>query len=296
MLSSGIRTVSRYGTRSIASLSTLENVKVVDLGDGVTHVQLNRPKRMNAMTFGLWDDLKTSFDHLNTCSSTRAVVLSGNGPAFGVGLDLKEAFGQLVEIGANKDKDVSRKAFDLLKAIRKAQDSFIAVTVCRKPVIAAIHGFCIGGTISLAGMADIRYAEKSTVFNIKEVDVGLAADVGILNVISKATGNDSWCRELAFTARDFNGVEGLERGFVSRVFDSKQDCLNGAIDLARFIASKSPVAVQGSKIAMNYARDHGVHETFDFLQIWNSVHLQSDDMPKIAEAMMKKQKPKFSDL
>ncbi|CAD5215187.1 unnamed protein product [Bursaphelenchus xylophilus] len=287
--------LSTTAVRSISSLTNLENVKVVDEGSGVAHVQLNRPKSRNALTIGLWDDLKTAFDHLDTCSSCRAIVLSGNGLSFGVGIDLKEGITKIMDVAGDKSKDVSRKALALLNLINYIQKSFNSAYLCKKPVIAAIHGHCIGGTISLAALTDIRYAVKTTVFNIKEVDVGLAADVGVLNVISKITGNDSWCRELAFTARDFNGTEGVEKGFLSRAFDTQKECLDGALDLAKEIASKSPIAVQGSKLAMNYARDHTVQETFDYIKVWNSVHLQTEDMVKVAQAMMEKKKAVFND-
>jgi delta(3,5)-delta(2,4)-dienoyl-CoA isomerase len=129
---------------------------------------------------------------------------------------------------------------------------------------------------------DIRYCAKDTKFTIKEVDVGLAADVGTLQRFPKVVGNDSWTRELAYTARNFDSTEALEKGFVSKVLDTREQCIEEAIKLATFIASKSPVAVTASKQSLNYSRDHSVQEGLDHIATINAVMLQTDDLAKSA--------------
>ena len=125
-------------------------------------------------------------------------------------------------------------------------------------MIAAVNGLCIGAGVDLTSAADIRIASKGSKFTIKEVDIGLAADIGTLQRFQKVVGNDSWTRELAYTARFFSPEEALEKGFLSKVTETPEQCLQEAIKLASFIAQKSPVAVSATKMSLNYSRDHSV--------------------------------------
>jgi len=288
--------VSTFRCLSMSSLPASEVIKVDQPHSGVYHVKLNRPEKRNSLTQEVWRDLRLIFDHLNDVPQCRAVVLSGEGQSFCAGIDLKVGLKAVHDLSSDQSKDTSRKAFQLHKFIAFYQDGFTALEKCRKPVIAAIHSHCVGAGISLVSCCDVRYAVSNTVFSIKEVDVGLAADVGILQRIQKVAGNESWARELSFTARNFSGSEALEKGFVSRTFDDKESCLTAALALAVEIASKSPVAVQGTKLAMNYARDHSVDESLAWMRIWNQTHLLSEDMRKIGMAMMTKGKPEFEDV
>ncbi|VDK24136.1 unnamed protein product, partial [Anisakis simplex] len=156
-----------------------------------------------------------------------------------------------MSIMQDESLDTARKAIRMRQLITTCQDSFTSLERCNKPVIASIHGHCIGAGINLIACADIRYASEDSVFSIREVDIGIAADVGILNRINKLVGNDSLTRELAYTARDMCCSEALEFA----------DCLEASIRLAGEIASKSPIAVQGTKVTLNYARDHTVDDS-----------------------------------
>jgi Delta3,5-Delta2,4-dienoyl-CoA isomerase len=127
-------------------------------------------------------------------------------------------------------------------------------------VICVAHGFCYGLGIDIACATDIRICAQNTRFAVKEVDIGLAADIGTLSRLPKIVGNASWVKEVCLTARDFSVAEALEQGFVSRVFESKADASEAALKLASSIASKSPVAVQGTKELLGYSRDHSVEE------------------------------------
>ena len=143
----------------------------------------------------------------------------------------------------------------------------------RVPVIAAIHGYCFGAGIDLVSACDIRYASKNTKFTIKEIDLGLAADIGTLQRFQKVVGNDSWARELAYTARYFDENEALKNGFISKISETPEECLNEAVKLAKFIASKSPVAVTTSKQSLVYSRDHSVQDGLDHICWLNSAML-----------------------
>ncbi|GFN82322.1 hypothetical protein PoB_000882800 [Plakobranchus ocellatus] len=194
------------------------------------------------------------------------------------------------------ETELSRKAFFLAKAIPKLQESFNVIEKCPKPVIAAVHGACIGGGIDMLSACDIRFCTQDAWFQIKEVDVGLAADLGTLQRFPKIVGNDSLVRELTYTARKFYSDEAKSIGFVSRVLLDKEQMLRAALDTAIVIASKSPIAVQGSKVNLVYSRDHGVNDGLDYISKWNLAMLQSDDVMKAAGAMMSKSKPVFSKL
>ncbi len=166
----------------------------------------------------------------------------------------------------------------------------------RVPVIAAIHGYCIGAGVDLTSACCIRMCSKDSVFTIKEVDIGLCADIGTIQRFQKVVGNESWARELAYTARNFGYEEALKFGFVSHVYDTAEECLKQAIALANVIASKSPVAVATSKQSIVYSRDHTVQEGLDHVALLNSVMLQTPDMAIAAMSHMQKTKAAYEKL
>uniref|UniRef100_A0AAF5RXT6 Delta(3,5)-Delta(2,4)-dienoyl-CoA isomerase, mitochondrial n=2 Tax=Wuchereria bancrofti TaxID=6293 RepID=A0AAF5RXT6_WUCBA len=280
---------------ALSTFSGLNFIEVIQHSEHVFNVKLNRPEIRNAFTLSFWREVRSVFDHLAINSKCRSIVLSAAGKSFCAGINLKAGSDQLSAIVHNNTLDTGRKSLKLRELIATCQDSFTSLEKCPKPVIAAIHGHCIGAGISLIAAADIRYASKDTVFSVKEVDIGLAADVGILNRINKLVGNDSLTREFAYTARDFNSSEALKYGFISRQFDSTEECLSAALSLADNIAMKSPIAVQGTKLAMNYSRDHTIDDSIQFIRTWNQSQLQSDDLFRASAAAFSNEKPKFDD-
>lgn len=265
-----------------------ETLSVTVPQDFVLHVELNRPEKMNAMNNQMWKEMMTCFNAAAQDENVRAVVLSGKGKMFTSGLDLMSAASIFAP---DPDKDVARRAFDLMRFVRFAQDSFSVIEKCNKPVIAAVHNGCIGAGVDTITACDIRLQTSDAYYCVKEVDVGLAADVGTLQRLPKVIGNGSLARELCFTARKMEAEEAKSCGLVSKVYDNKEDMIQGAIELAGLIASKSPVAVQGTKHHMVYSRDHTVQEGLDYMASWNSAMLQSEDILKSAQAVMMKQTP-----
>jgi len=169
-------------------------------------------------------------------SDVRVVVLSGSGKHFSAGLDLKEAM-SLFEM--SDDKDQARKGFELIKKAKVMQKSFMSLQTCHVPVIAALHGYCIGGAIDLMSCCDIRLSEKETQFTIKEIDIGMAADLGTLQIMPYLVGNDSFLREVAFTGRFFSAEEALKQGLLSYVLPNKEETLKKAFEIAEKIAEKN---------------------------------------------------------
>nr|XP_024433391.1 delta(3,5)-Delta(2,4)-dienoyl-CoA isomerase, mitochondrial isoform X3 [Desmodus rotundus] len=184
--------------------------------------------------------------------------------------------------------DVARTSWHLRNLITRYQETFSVIEKCPKPVIAAIHGGCIGGGVDLITACDIRYCAQDAFFQVKEVDVGLAADVGTLQRLPRVIGNQSLVNELAFTARKMMADEALGSGLVSRVFPDKEVMLEAAFALAAEISSKSPVAVQGTKVNLLYSRDHSVAEGLNYMTSWNMSMLQTQDIVKSVQAAVEK--------
>jgi len=185
---------------------------VVELNGNVAHVQINRPEKINAMNAAFWTEIIDIFQWIDDTDAVRAVVLSGAGKHFSSGIDLM----MLASVANDLGKDVGRNARLLRRKILELQASFNAVDNCRKPVLAAIQGYCIGGAIDLISACDMRYAAEDAQFSIKEIDIGMAADVGTLQRLPRIIG-DGMLRELAYTGRMFGAEEARSIGLVNRV-------------------------------------------------------------------------------
>nr|WNZ75733.1 hypothetical protein [Trichoderma harzianum] len=261
----------------------------------VAHVQIQRPDKLNAFSEAMWLEFGRVFQQLSADADVRAVVLSGAGDkAFTAGLDVQSASQDSTLM--SDQKDPARKAKGMRAQIEEFQASIGAMEKCEKPVIAAMHGIALGLAIDISCTADIRICASNTRFAVKEVDIGLAADIGTLARLPKIVGSTSWVKDVCLTARDFSAQEALAVGFVSQVHEGKEKTVQVAIDLAANIAGKSPVAVQGTKELLNHARDHSTVDTLRYTQLWNSVALQGADFPAAILSVLKKQKPTFAKL
>ncbi|KAH0492318.1 hypothetical protein TgHK011_007276 [Trichoderma gracile] len=271
----------------------------------VAHVQINRPDKLNAFSEAMWLEFGRVFAQLSADADVRAVVLTGAGErAFTAGLDVQAAAqdGNLTggaadgKKGQQQQVDAARRAKGLRAQIEEFQGSIGAMEKCEKPVICAMHGISLGLAIDIACCADIRMCASDTRFAVKEVDIGLAADIGTLARLPKLVGSTSWVKDVCLTARDFSAHEALAVGFVSQVHEGKAATVRAAVGLAAALAGKSPVAVQGTKELLNHARDHGVAENLRYTQLWNSVALQGEDFPAAILSVLKKQRPTFAKL
>ena len=212
----------------------------------------------------MWLELAQVFNELSHNPDVRVIVLSGAGEkAFTTGLDVKAASQGWIASGGGND-DPARQAFLIRKHVTSFQDCITAIERCEKPVIVAMHGFSLGLAVDISTAADIRVCSRDVRFAVKEVDIGLAADIGTLSRLPKVVGNYGWVKEVALTARIFGADEALRVGFVNAVHENKADTVCAALELAGLIASKSPVAVQGTKEILNWSRDHSVHDGISF--------------------------------
>ncbi len=257
----------------------------------IAHVSLNRPAKANAMSREVWEELGSAFAWVDAFPEARVAILSGTGAHFTSGIDLAMLAGVADEVD---DDCEARKRENLRRVILKLQDTLTALERCRKPVIAAIHGACIGGGIDLICCADMRFCSADAQFSIKEIDMGMTADVGTLQRLPKLIG-DGMTRELAYTGRTFAAEEARAMGLVNRVFKSKDSMMEGVEKIAADIAAKSPLAIRGTKEMLNYARDHTVADGLNYIATWNAAMLMSADMQEAMMAAMQKKTPKFQD-
>lgn len=262
----------------------------VELKDRIAHVAINRPDKANAMNAAFWSEIVDIFRWIDDTDEVRVVVLSGEGKHFSAGIDLQLLASAASQLGP----DVGRNAERLRRQILTLQASFNAVDNCRKPVIAAIQGYCIGGAIDLIAACDMRYSTMDAQFSIKEIDMGMAADVGTLQRLPRIIG-DGMMRELAYTGRTVRGDEAQAIGLVNRAFDDLNGLTKAVMEIANEIAAKSPVAIRGTKQMIRYMRDHRVDDGLEYIATWNAAMLQSADLKVAMVAHMSKQKPDFAD-
>jgi len=263
----------------------------VSLSDGIAHVQLNRPDKANAMNLAMWHEIREAFTWIDETPDSRVAILSGAGKHFTAGIDLSLLSGIHADIA---DTCNGRQREKLRRMILDLQDTLTSLERCRKPVLAAIHGACVGGGIDLICACDMRYCTADAKFSVREVDVGMTADVGTLQRLPRLIG-EGMARELAYTARSFDGSEAHAIGLVNRSYANAAELLAGVGELARCIADKSPLAIRGSKEMISYGRDHSVADGLNYIATWNAAMLLSDDLGEAMAAARAKRPAKFRD-
>lgn len=259
--------------------------------DGVAVVTLARPARANALDRTLWDELRDAFREIDATPAARVAILRGSGAHFCAGIDLSMLAG-LRDAVAGTCEGRSREA--LRRTILDLQDVVTGIERCRKPVLAAVHGACLGAGVDVITACDARYCSADARFSVKEVDLGLTADVGTLQRLPRLVG-DGLARELAYTARTFDGREALEMRLVNRCWDTPEALFAGVEEIARTIAAKSPLAVRGSKAMLLYARDHSVADSLEHVASWNAAMLPSQDLEEAVAAQLAKRPSRFGD-
>ncbi|GAA3995791.1 crotonase/enoyl-CoA hydratase family protein [Comamonas faecalis] len=272
------------------TMPTFETLSVT-LQDHIATVRLNRPDKANAMNAAMWQEIRRAFDWVDATPEARVAVLQAEGRYFTAGIDLQ----MMMDLPAHVADDCAgRQREKLRRLILDLQDTLTSLERCRKPVLAAIHGGCIGGGIDLITCADMRYASSDASFTIKEIDIGMVADVGTLQRLPKLVGS-GMARELAYTGRVFGAEEAQQIGLVNRVFPTREALYEGVQQIAASIAAKSPLSIRGTKEMLNYARDHSVADSLNYIATWNAAMLQSEDLKAAMQAGMAKQAPQFRD-
>ncbi|KAK0338313.1 hypothetical protein LTR91_005407 [Friedmanniomyces endolithicus] len=275
---------------------TYEHFNITFPSQYVAQVEIARPQKLNAFIEQMWTDLGAIFRKLSVDPDVRAVILTAAGDrAFTSGLDVQAA-SQNGVLAQTEHADPARKALSIRRHILEFQRDITAIEECEKPVVAVMHGISYGLAIDMTVCCDIRICAEDTRFSVREVDIGLAADIGTLTRLPKANVPLSWTKEVCLTARDFDAGEALRVGFVSAVCESKSAALKKALEMATLLASKSPVAVQSTKQILNYSRDHSVADGLNQIALLNSAMLQTKDVEAAMLSGLKKRKPTFAKL
>ncbi|VFV47303.1 delta()-delta()-dienoyl- [Lynx pardinus] len=270
-----------------------ESLRVTAAQKHILHVQLNRPEKRNAINRACWREMVECFSKIAQDPDCRAVVISGAGKLFTSERHAQNATGGRAE----REGDTIQNR---LQAVRTELNTGLepmtqSAPCCRAVVyILSTHttrAVVIGGQVrNILRICNICiYAYVIYVYtHIQEVDIGLAADVGTLQRLPKVIGNQSLVNELAFTSRKMMADEALGSGLVSRVFPNKEDMLEAAFTLAEEISTKSPVAVQSTKVNLIYSRNHSVAESLNYMATWNMSMLQTQDIVKSVQATLEK--------
>jgi enoyl-CoA hydratase len=240
--------------------------------NNVAHLVLNQPKAMNTMHPQFWRELDGVLTDLHRSGEARALVISSTGKHFSAGMAL-ETFGGAIQMN-DKTPEGRAAVFDTLSDM---QATFTKLETLRIPVIVAIQGGCIGGAVDMVTACCIRYASAEAFFCIQEINIGMVADVGTLQRLPKLIPL-AVVKELAYTGRRLTADKAMQYGLVNAVFDSPEATLQAAMECAKEIASKPPVAMWGTKQAIHFARDHTVDESLKqmgWLQaaIWSNRHV-----------------------
>jgi len=270
-------------------VSVTSEVLTVERDGPVATLWLDNPARRNAMGPAFWNDLPGLMGELADDAAVRAVVIAAKGPHFTTGLDLK-AFGGL---GGDDDGSEAASRLRTLRTVKRMQAAISAVADCPKPVIAAVHGYCIGGGVDLITACDIRLAAADALFSVRETKIAIVADVGTLQRLPGIVGRGH-VAELAFTGKDVTAARAREIGLVNDVLPDAAAVLAAARAMAAEIAANSPLAVQGTKAVLRACERRSVAEGLDYVAVWNSAFLRSNDLMEAMGAFLEKRPPRFT--
>jgi enoyl-CoA hydratase len=271
-------------------MQTYEFYKIDKKGP-VAWVYLNRPEKKNAMNPPAWKEAPLVFDSLDKDPEIRAIVVAGNGPGFCAGIDLMSMVGELPELMEPSQKGGVKWQF--IQRIYDLQETMTCIEKCRKPVIAAVHGHCIGAGLDMITACDIRLGSKDAVFSLREAAVGFVADVGVLQRLPHIVGQ-GMTRELAFTAKNICAKQAQSILLLNDVFATVDDLMAGAQAMALEIAQCSPLAVQATKDVLNQGIGKTIEDGLKYVASMSTNIIPSDDLFEAVAAFSEKRKPVFT--
>jgi len=269
--------------------------------EGVAHLILSRPDELNSMIPSFWTELPEIVDELSDSGRARVLVISSTGKHFSAGMDLSVFTGgsNIADSGdaepGRPSNEVGRRRAVLRRNVLHLQRAFSCLEEARMPVLAAVQGGAVGGAVDMVTAADCRYATEDAWFCIQEINIGMTADVGTLQRLPKLIP-DGVVREFAYTGARMSAARAKEVGLVNEVYADQETMLAAVHEIAAEIASKSPLAIQGTKESILYARDHSVAESLDFISLWQTGMFHPTDMMESFKAQADKRNPVFNDL
>lgn len=269
----------------------------LEIADHIAVITLCKPEKANALGEDFWTEFREVFERINEDPEVRVVVLASSGKHFTSGIDLTY-LQSLMPPQANdstQTNDPARAMDKMRRHLKFLQAPFIALDTCRVPVLAAVQGGCFGAGVDLVSACDIRYASKDAFFIIQEINIGMVADLGTMQRMPRQIPA-GLMRELAYTGRKYRAEEARDTGFITHVAEDHEKLLSHVMNIAAQIASKSPLAIAGSKEMLNHTRDHTVADGLDYIASWNAGMLSFHDVMKGAMAALSKGKAEFDDL
>ena len=257
----------------------------------VAHLQLNRPERLNTMTPAFFPAVRDAVRGLGDEGATRAMVISSTGKHFSAGMSLDVFAGNFPALAATTARE--RLAFQ--ESLRKLIDCFSALDEARFPIVCAVQGGCIGGALDLATACDVRVCSADAFFTVQEISIGMAADLGVLQRLPKIVPQGV-AREMAYTGERLGAERALAVGLVNAVLPDAAATIERALALARTIASKSPLAIAGTKLAINHARDHSTASALQQMTLLQSAIFDTEEMATAIAAWQEKRGAEFAAL
>ena len=259
--------------------------------DGVMTVSLLGPGKGNAMGPEFWDELPTAMDEINRMSDVRCIVFRGSGDHFSYGLNIGQMMPRLGSMTTGTV--LAQKRAELMAQIRQMQSGFQKMHESSKPVIAAVHGWCIGGGVNMIAAADIRLCSREAKFSLREAKLAITPDIGGLQFLPTIIGQ-GFTREMAFTGADYDAAFAERIGLVNHVYDTPEQLFEAAATMARQIADNPATAVQGAKNVLNYSMDKSIDDGLQYVAVWNSSQMQSNDFSEAMQATLEKRKAEFN--
>lgn len=254
-------------------------------------VALLGPGKGNAMGPEFWEELPLAMDELNRMPDVRCIVFRGSGDHFSYGLNIARMMPRLGSMTTGTV--LAHQRVDLMAQIRQMQLGFQKMHESPKPVIAAVHGWCIGGGVNMIAAADIRLCSRDARFSLREAKLAITPDIGGLQFLPTIIGQ-GFTREMAFTGADYDAAFAERIGLVNHVYETPDQLFEAAATLARQIADNPATAVQGAKQVLNYSLNKSIEDGLQYVAVWNSSQLQSSDFSEAMQATVEKRKAEFN--
>jgi len=261
---------------------TFLELKIVD---AIGIVALAREESLNALNLEFAAEITKAVKELNENDEVRVIIIKSNAQIFCAGLDLKDFASKGFDGTPKGSLEFPDKLHELFDCCNVLED-------CQKPIIAAVHGNCVGGGLDMIAACDIRLCTQDATFCLKEAGIGLVADMGVLQRLPLIIGQ-GFTREMAYTARFFSAEDVFRMGLVNGIYADKEVLMAEAKKLAALIAENAPLAVQHTKKVLNYSRSATVGDGMSMAMQKNMVLLFSQDVREAMTAFMEKRKPHF---
>jgi enoyl-CoA hydratase/carnithine racemase len=265
----------------VTELEFAQSKILVRIADGVGRIVFNQPEKRNAMSIAMWDGLVQALDRFAADAAVRVIVLEGAGDkAFVSGADISQ-------FEAQRSDAEAQRSYERLTAAGRQK-----LTQCRKPVIAKIRGFCLGGGLGLAMSADLRIAAEDALFGIPAARLGLAYGFDMVRVLTGLVG-PAHARMMLYSGERIDAREAERIGLVNRVVPT--EALEAAVaTLAATLAGNAPLTIRAAKLTVTAALQDEAARDMAAVQAAFAACFDSADYREGRRAFMEKRRPAFT--